>query len=919
MTDGAVAGPAAAPARTGRVRTGLPDIVVAILIGLFCFAVYNANMRAIPAADSYAARYLPFSILRNHTVVLDPIVDTVAQGRQAPPVRGRNGSAFWITHGLGNHQVSTYPILLPVVIAPLYLPAIAYLDARGWDPQRFDQVARIMEKLVASLIAAASVALLYLLLRRRSSPRIAASLCLVYAFGTTTWVISSQALWPHGLAQLLVVATMLLLTGARTALRVAAAGFLSAMIAANRPPDALLAAALGLYGLWWAGPRRLLFVATGLVPVGLTVAYNLLAVGHVAGAYALFVRPQNYNDDIFGGILGLLFSPTRGLFVFSPFLLFLPCLFPLALRDKATRSLSLVMSAAMVLLIVVYAAVDWRQGVSWGPRWLGDMLPMLMWMLAAVVTALPRSGRILFGAVCVVSIAIQAVGAFWYVGTVDSVLVQTSGPDRMRGMWRLQNAPFIAELRHPPASADLLRTVRGNVDLVQVIDVVVDGGEQGDRIERQVDVAGWALVDSRSPSDVALFVDGRLVTGTGGFFTRPDVVRTLGEPSPAGWRVRFPAEPLAAGTHSLAALVRTDPGAEPRLLRLRSFDVPAASPNHGRELLLARSAQLAAKRLAEHQQAPGYWLTAFTSGPHYEKPQREMNTYLSAVMLDVAGPAATDAALKEKLAKARAFLSSQIEADGLVRYHGRPDAPTIGVLGCAITPDADDTSLVWRVAPSPDRSLLPRAMKTMERFRRPDGLYRTWLAERDHYQCLDPGRDPNPADLVIQMHVLMLLAQEKPPAAAALCRALTARTGDDALWVYYAGAPPMVILRLTDLERAGCPLQIPPSRLQSESPGQARWIQAAQLLRQMQGGAATPAQYAATSSLLQELAAGGFAFVARTPPLLYHNDLSATVRRFYWSEDLGYALWLRLYQAHRQLGRKLGCSADDTAAECGHG
>jgi hypothetical protein len=33
------------------------------------------------------------------------------------------------------------------------------------------------------------------------------------------------------------------------------------------------------------------------------------------------------------------------------------------------------------------------------------------------------------------------------------------------------------------------------------------------------------------------------------------------------------------------------------------------------------------------------------------------------------------------------------------------------------------------------------------------------------------------------------------------------------------------------------------------------------------------------------------------PPLLYHNDLSASVKRFYWSEDVGYALWLRLYEA----------------------
>lgn len=38
------------------------------------------------------------------------------------------------------------------------------------------------------------------------------------------------------------------------------------------------------------------------------------------------------------------------------------------------------------------------------------------------------------------------------------------------------------------------------------------------------------------------------------------------------------------------------------------------------------------------------------------------------------------------------------------------------------------------------------------------------------------------------------------------------------------------------------------------------------------------------------------------PPLLYHNDLTASVRRFYWSEDVGYALWLRLYLESARLG-----------------
>jgi hypothetical protein len=53
----------------------------------------------------------------------------------------------------------------------------------------------------------------------------------------------------------------------------------------------------------------------------------------------------------------------------------------------------------------------------------------------------------------------------------------------------------------------------------------------------------------------------------------------------------------------------------------------------------------------------------------------------------------------------------------------------------------------------------------------------------------------------------------------------------------------------------------------------------------------------AIDDLLARLGSDDFALLRRTPPLLYHNDLSATVSRFYWSEDAGYALWLRLYEA----------------------
>ncbi len=270
-----------------------------------------------------------------------------------------------------------------------------------------------------------------------------------------------------------------------------------------------------------------------------------------------------------------------------------------------------------------------------------------------------------------------------------------------------------------------------------------------------------------------------------------------------------------------------------------------------------------------------------------------MNTYLTSLLVDLLEPVAASG-LRDSVERARRHLTAQIEAGGLVRYHGLPDAPGIGTLGCAITPDTDDTALVWRIAPSRDRAPLSAALATIGGYRTRDGLYRTWLAPREAYQCLDPGRDPNPTDVAIQIHLLQLLLQERPALGRELCEALRRHIDDDRLWVYYRLSPLVPILRTPDLEQAGCHLELPAARMRTTIPGQEPWVALVRLLSRASREGVPPSDAAEAATLLRQLAREDFALLRRSPPLLYHNDLTATVPRYYWSEDVGYALWLRL-------------------------
>jgi hypothetical protein len=509
-----------------------------------------------------------------------------------------------------------------------------------------------------------------------------------------------------------------------------------------------------------------------------------------------------------------------------------------------------------------------------------------MWMLVPVVAALRGIGRVAFLIAVGVAVTIEGIGAFSYTGSIDlPIFAADHGWETqdMKPAWRWRNAPFIASFRHGLAPADWMVRMRGSFDGIESDGRATSTITAG----QEAFAAGWALAGDATPAQVTVTIDGRQTIASSTFFDRDDVRRLLPAARPAGWRIPLDTARLAPGEHHLTAFVSASSEGEGQYLDERTLTVRIESAGD-----LSHDFQRAAAQLRAHQQAAGYWLTAFTGAPRFHEPRQEMNTFLTSLLVDLLDPLAARAGLNDSVQRARVHLTSQIESGGLVRYHGLPDAPGIGTLGCVITPDTDDTALVWRIAPASDRSRLTAALATIDRYRTREGLYRSWLAPRENYQCLDPGNDPNPADIAIQMHLLMLLSQVRPPAGHALCDALRPLINDDRVWVYYRKTPLIPILRLPDLRRAGCELTLPESRMRTEIPEQQIWVSVAKML-----GNSSP-DPVLIRAMLRDLARNDFALIRTNPPLLYHNDLTATVSRYYWSDDVGYALWLRLYEQY---------------------
>lgn len=408
---------------------------------LLAFLVYNANLRPISAGDCYPARFLPFSLWGRGSLTLDSVRDVARVGRA-------DGLAipYWMMLSRQGWTVSSYPLVTPVLVTPLYGPAAAVLRVTGWKREHLAVAGPVMEKLAASVLTSVAVGLLYLLLRRRLDRGLATLLAVAFAFGTNTWVTSSQALWQHGSTQLLSIVALLALTGERRRWHLALGGAACGLIPFNRPPDLPLALAIGLAALTLERRRAWPFVLSAVMAAAPFAALNWLFFEHVGGGY---FRMQgisgHFSHSIPIGVAGLLVSPGKGLFVFSPFLLLLANRIRRPAGGDGHDALDACLAGGFALTLLLLASGDFRGGFCYGPRFLTGILPALFWLLAPAVRRLSPAGIRAFAAAVLVGALIQAVGAFCY----------PHGGSDNGDVWSLRDAPYLVEPRAGIAPREL--------------------------------------------------------------------------------------------------------------------------------------------------------------------------------------------------------------------------------------------------------------------------------------------------------------------------------------------------------------------------------------------------------------------------------------------------------------------------------
>jgi hypothetical protein len=417
------------------VKHPLSSRVIAFLFAATSIVVYNANARPITSGDSLPARLIPFSILLDGTLTLDRFfVGRVDPVKFASASLDERNQYFYLASRHGR-LYSKYPVALPILITPVYAPLVLF--RRDWSDSELHVASAVMEKITASLIAALSVAAMFTLLSALTDRRIALALTFAFAFGTTTWTTSSQALWQHGAGVLFMLLSLCVLVN-RT-YPPAVVGIFAALAVAIRPSNIFFWIALLVVDTWvHRSIRRAALIALpGIIVGGMVAAYNVAVFGNLRGGYGLVTAP--FSGAQINGLAGILFSPSRGLLIYSPFLIAGFIGLWITLRNSAIRRSPVYAIAALFVVCDVLLIASWKSwwgGWSYGPRIVTEATAMLVVLSAPAAETFRthRSARVSFVVLTAYSVAVQALGAVAYrpIGGWNSYPISVDKrPDRL--------------------------------------------------------------------------------------------------------------------------------------------------------------------------------------------------------------------------------------------------------------------------------------------------------------------------------------------------------------------------------------------------------------------------------------------------------------------------------------------------------
>ena len=306
--------------------------------------------------------------------------------------------AGWISNG---HIYQIEPVdghlyyYFPPTSSVLSLPFVALMnraaEIQAMNPDgsyNRNGEKRIEARLAALLMAGLCVVIF---LTARLLLPLAPSLVVAFgcALGTPIWSTASRGLWSDTWGILLLGLAILLLTGVETArwkLRPVLLGTLAALMYLVKPTYSVAVFGVSLYVLLHHRPLFVRYAATALCWLACLVAYSEITFHQLLPNY---YRASRLTFAHFGeAFAGNLISPSRGLFVYVPVLLFVAYLL-VRYRQSVVlpRLVVLSLGVSFLHLIVIAGFPLWWAGYCYGPRFCTPLIPWLALLSIVAIKA----------------------------------------------------------------------------------------------------------------------------------------------------------------------------------------------------------------------------------------------------------------------------------------------------------------------------------------------------------------------------------------------------------------------------------------------------------------------------------------------------------------------------------------------------
>lgn len=391
------------------------------------------NNLTLQSEDFLAIATVPFSIVKEGNLDLNEYYGTLSLAYPQPD--DATQTPYYLKQ-VGDKYYSSYPMFAGFISIPFYIiPSILNFDISI-------ETIRIMSRLSASALTAISVGLFFLISQKRlKSSKKTLLLTIIYAFATNTFSTSSQGLWQQTSSQLLFTAGILLLDYKKYGW----AGLIFGFSYMARPTNIISIGIFGLYILWINRTKIFKYASMAIIPFILDALLNRYLFGSLLNIEYGDRFADFYEKLIVGG-LGLWVSPSKGVLIVSPILVFI--FYGIYKYVKGWKNNPF--EIAIILIILFHSIAlgkwyAWYGGYAWGYRMMTEIIPYMVLLLIPFITSkyfVKKPFNIIFWTFFVFSIFTQLLGILMFDGNWHTLYDGKPG-----WLWSIKNSQMVFAIK----------------------------------------------------------------------------------------------------------------------------------------------------------------------------------------------------------------------------------------------------------------------------------------------------------------------------------------------------------------------------------------------------------------------------------------------------------------------------------------